>query len=138
LSIWIVTPSEQGPSAFESLAARDDSARLLREAGVPLIISSASWSNNVRRLRQEAGIAVANGLPYGEALIAVTSAPARVFGRDDTGVIAVGKRADLVLWTGDPFELSSTAERVWIGGELMPDANRQRELARRYHSQVTR
>jgi imidazolonepropionase-like amidohydrolase len=100
---------------------------------VPLIISSGDFDQNIRRLRQEAGTAVAHGLPHAEALRAVTKTPAEVFGRGaELGTVAVGKRADLVLWSGDPFETSTIAERVFIAGREMDLSSRQRLLVERY------
>lgn len=129
----IYQPSIQGPRAFETLLARDDTAALLEQAGVTLILSAGEdWDENSRRLRQEAGIAVAHGLDRDAALRAMTDTPARVFGWRDRGRVAKGRRADLVLWSGDPLELSTVAERVWIAGRPMSLDNRQRELAKRY------
>ena len=67
------------------------------------------------------------------ALEAVTLAPARVWGiADRTGSLEVGKDADVVIWSGDPFELSSHAEHVFIRGVEMPQTSRQTELLERY------
>jgi imidazolonepropionase-like amidohydrolase len=129
----ILRPSEQAPMSFDSVGARDDAAAILAKAGVKVIISAADWDQNVRRLRQEAGTAVANGLPRLAALRAITASPAEVFGRaGEIGTVAAGKRANLVLWSGDPLELSTVAERVWIDGASLPFDNRQRQLAERY------
>lgn len=126
-------PSLQGPRAFETLLARDDTAKILDEAGVTLVLSAGEdWDENSRRLRQEAGIAVAHGLSRAAALRAITDTPARVFRKTDRGLVAKGRRADLVLWSGDPFELSTVAERVWIAGRPMSLDTRQRALAKRY------
>jgi imidazolonepropionase-like amidohydrolase len=128
----LLKPSEQQPSSFDMLAARDDSATLLHQAGVKLVLSSYDWDNNVRRLRQEAGIAVAYGLPHAEALRAITSRPAELFGKTGVGMIKEGQRANVVLWSGDPLEVTSVARRVWIGGEPQALDHRQTELALRY------
>jgi imidazolonepropionase-like amidohydrolase len=129
----ILTPSDQLPWSFEMLGAREDTAALLAAAGVDVVISTASPGHNAGRLRQEAGVAVAHGLPWSKALTAITLAPARVFGRDaEVGSIAAGKRADLVLWSKDPLELDSVAERVFIDGAEQSLENRQKALARRY------
>ncbi len=129
----IVKPSEQVPGSFDALAARDDAATLLTEAGVQVVLSAVEWDQNIRRLRQEAGTAVAYGMPHAEALRAITSRPAALFGKGaELGTVSAGKRANLVLWSGDPLELSSIAERVWIDGVAMPQGNRQRELVKRY------
>lgn len=129
----ILRPSKQLPWHFSTLAARDDAPALLHAAGVELIVTSGSWDQNLRRLRQEAGIAVANGLPREAALATITRNPARAFGlADRIGTVAVGKRANLVLWSGDPLELETVAVKIWIDGRELPIDDRQMQLARRY------
>jgi imidazolonepropionase-like amidohydrolase len=89
----------------------------------------------VRDLLHAAGQAVAYGMDHAAALRAVTLAPATVWGAaDETGSLAVGKRADVVVWTGDPFELSTTAEHVFIGGREIERDSRQDRLFRRYRT----
>jgi imidazolonepropionase-like amidohydrolase len=84
-------------------------------------------------VRQEAGIAVSYGLPYGKAITAITLAPARAFGVDkDRGAIAAGKRADLVMWSGDPLETRTLCEQVWIAGVAQDMRTRHKELGERY------
>ena len=91
------------------------------------------FDQNARRIRQEAGIAVAHGLDYQKALTAITRTPAEVFGKGkELGTLEKGKRASLVLWSGDPFELSTLADAIWIDGAAMDLTTRQTELARRY------
>lgn len=129
----ILQPSAMEPSSFEALQSRDDAAALLQRAGVPLILTAGATDLGTTRVRQEAGIAVAYGLSREEALRAVTETPARVFGADkDLGVVAVGKRANLVLWSGDPLETTTEAVLVLVGGERMSLGTRQRDLAERY------
>lgn len=128
----LVRPSVQGPGSFDTLGGREDVATLLNAAGVPVVISTGPWSQTLRRLRQEAGIAVAYGLPHAEAIRAITQAPAQAFGRNDVGAVRPGMRANLVLWSGDPLELSSIAERVWVDGVEQSMDNRQRQLVERY------
>lgn len=128
-------PSTLGsPSTFDRLRARDDAATVLEAAGVEVLFSSGHDLKNHRRLRQEAGIAVAQGFPRAAAVAAITSRPARVFGARDIGVLARGMRADLVVWSGDPLELSTVAEKVFIGGVEQSLDNRQRRLVERYRS----
>ena len=80
-----------------------------------------------------AGNAVSYGMPFDAALRAVTLAPARVWGiADRYGSIEVGKDADLVVWSGDPFELTTAVEHVFISGREVPDESRQRALFERY------
>ncbi|HSI06733.1 MAG TPA: amidohydrolase family protein [Myxococcota bacterium] len=130
----IIQPSEQLPYGFDLLNARDDLPALLERAGVTVILTTGiADDQNARRLRYEAGIAVANGMSREGALRAITTTPAEVFDRGVAyGSITAGKRADLVLWSGDPFELSTQVERVWIEGNPMALDNRQRQLAERY------
>ena len=131
----VLVPSEQLPASFEALYARDDAATLLAKAGVPLVLGCSDFQK--RRLRQEAGIAVAYGLDRAVALSAITLAPAKALGLEkDVGTVEAGKRADVVLWSGDPLELSTVAERVFIGGEEQPQASRQRALVERYLQRV--
>ena len=126
-------PSTQQPSSFEELGARSDAARLLQQSHVPLVISAGPSSMDLGRLRQEAGVAVALGLPYDAAVRAITLAPARAFGKDkELGSVQVGKRANLVMWSGDPLELSEVAEKIWIDGVLQAGESRQDKLVRRY------
>lgn len=129
----ILTPSEASPWGFEALGARDDAAALLERAGVPLIISSGGWTHNIRRIRQEAGLAVAYGLPHAAAIRSITSRPAEVFGHGkELGTVRKGMRANLVLWSGDPLEVTTVAEAVWIDGVRQSLDNRQRRLVERY------
>lgn len=130
----IIQPTEQLPYGFDLLNARDDLPALLEQAGVSVIITSGIGDDqNARRLRFEAGFAVANGMSREAAMRAITTTPAEVFDRGASyGNIAAGKRADLVLWSGDPFELSTQVERVWIEGHSVPLGDRQRQLAERY------
>ena len=48
------------------------------------------------------------------------------------GTIAVGRSADLVLWSGDPLDVASTADQVWFDGRAIPMRSRQTELRDRY------
>lgn len=97
------------------------------------VVLASFESHHSRTLKQIAGNAVSYGLPYDAALRAVTLAPAQVWGiADRYGSIEVGKEADVVVWSGDPFELSTTVERVFIRGVLMPMETRQNDLLRRY------
>ncbi|HEV2148750.1 MAG TPA: amidohydrolase family protein [Longimicrobiaceae bacterium] len=120
------------PSSFERLGARYDNAALLRRAGVQVAFTT-NETHNARNLRQEAGNAVAYGLPYQEALRAVTLYPAQVWGVDAThGSLAPGKTANVVVWDGDPLELLTEVEHVFIGGREVPLVSRQTELRDRY------
>jgi imidazolonepropionase-like amidohydrolase len=132
----ILKPTASRPSRFETLRAIDDGAARLSAAGVELLITGAS-DMAPGRLRQEAGIAVAFGLPRPLALRAITLAPARLAGREgELGSLESGKRANLVIWSGDPLELSTVALTVLIDGQERSLRTRQRQLAERYRDRA--
>ena len=129
----LLRPSGQQPWGFEAIASRDDIATKLHDAGVSVILSAGGWSQNARRIRQEAGTAVAYGMPYNAAMKAITQAPAKAFNLErEVGTIQRGKRANMVLWDADPFELQSTVEAIWIQGISQKLEDRQIALANRY------
>ena len=128
----IVKPLSNSPAGFDRLGARFDNASLLHLAGVKVVIGSFN-SHNARWLLHEAGNAVRFGLPWGVALRAVTLAPAEALRVGDLyGSLEPGKVGNLVVWTGDPFELSTRVEAVVIRGVVTSPDNRQIELLRRY------
>lgn len=117
---------------FDGLAATLENAARLHEAGVRLAFATFD-AHNSRLLRQAAGNAVAYGLPWDAALAAVTTVPAEIWGiGDGYGSIEAGKAADLVVWSGDPFELLSSVERVFVDGREVGLDSRQRRLFERY------
>jgi imidazolonepropionase-like amidohydrolase len=119
------------PVSFERLGARYDNAAILREHGVKIAITPND-THNSRNIAQEAGNAVAYGLPYEEALRAITRSPAEIWGVPDHGSLAPGQVADLVVWSGDPLELLTSVEHVLIAGREIPLTSRQTELRDRY------
>ncbi|MFC0679499.1 amidohydrolase family protein [Lysobacter korlensis] len=129
-----VDPLANLPSSFDEIGASLDNAAKLRAAGVPVSFSqSGDGSHNARKVRQLAGNAVANGLPWEDGLKGLTSVPAEALGvAGELGSIAPGQRADLVLWTGDPLEVSAIAAQVWLDGKAIPMRSRQTELRDRY------
>jgi imidazolonepropionase-like amidohydrolase len=122
------------PQSFAALGTRQENAALLQKAGVPVaIIADAGETFRVHRIRQHAGIAVAAGLPWDEALKAVTLTPAQIFGAADRiGSLQPGKDANLVVWSGDPFELSTRATHVFIRGRELDERSRQERLVEKY------
>jgi imidazolonepropionase-like amidohydrolase len=119
------------PTSFSTLRSRYDNAALLEAAGVNVsLMTPGAWNLNV--LRQEAGNAVRAGMPWQAALAAVTSRPAAAFGQDDYGTLAAGKLGSVVLWSGDPFETSTVARRVFVRGHELPLRTRMTELFERY------
>ena len=130
----IVSALPNLPRAFEALGARLDNAALLAAAGVPVALSPrARTEHSSRTLRLEAGNAVANGLPWELALAAITRVPAAIFdmGRS-SGMLAPGSPADLVIWSGDPFEPLTRPRHVIIAGRELLLRSRQTDLRDRY------
>ena len=127
----ILTPIDNIPSSFDSLGSRLDNAYILQKAGVKLIISSHE-THNAYLSRQGAGIAVSYGLPWEEAIKALTINISESFNLDEIGAIKSGYKADLVVWDGDPLEVTSFVERVFISGKEVPVENRSMRLRDRY------
>ena len=122
------------PDRLESTASRSDNAALCEAAGVPVMLATFS-SHNSRRLRQLAGNAVRAGMSQEGALRAVTLEAARGFGLEKThGSIEKGKRANLVVWSGDPFEFSTRVETMYIEGARVDLESRQDRLFERYRT----
>ena len=126
----VINALDNLPGSFDGLGARLDNAALLHEAGITLLFTSGE-THNARKLRQVAGNAVTNGLPYEVAMAAMTSLPAEIFGGRPR-MIAPGLRADVVIWSGDPLEVTSAADQVIINGKLDPMTSRQTQLLERY------
>jgi imidazolonepropionase-like amidohydrolase len=129
------------PDDFEGLAASRNNAGHLQAAGVTVVLGPLGGVGGTTpvNLPGYAGNAVGQGtvpggkgLTKGQALASITANPARVLGLADTGTLEVGKRADIVLWDGDPLELMSTPVAVWIDGAAQPMTSRQTLLAQRY------
>ena len=122
------------PADFDEIGATLENAARLHTAGVRVSFSqTGDASHNARKIRQLAGNAVANGLPWEAALAGLTSVPAGSFGvGDELGTIAIGQRADLVLWSGDPLDVANVAQQVWLDGRAIPMRSRQTELRDRY------
>jgi imidazolonepropionase-like amidohydrolase len=127
----LVEPLDNIPS-YDGLGVRHENAALLAKAGVRVALLETD-THNARNLRQQAGNAVANGMAWEQALRAVTLAPAEIFGvADRYGSLTPGKVADVVVWSGDPFEFSTAVEHVYIRGREIPLTSRQTELLERY------
>ena len=127
----LVEPTSNIPS-YDALGIRLENAALLVQAGVRVALVDSD-THNARNLRQEAGNAVSYGLPWEQALRAVTLAPAEIFGvADRYGSLEPGKIANVVVWSGDPFEFATGVEHVLIRGREIPLRSRQTELLERY------
>ena len=130
----ILNPLDDLPESFDAIGATLENAARLDRAGVTIAFTFDDPApHNIRRLRQAAGVAVAHGLRWESALAALTRNPAEIFGvADRNGSIAPGRPADLVLWSGDPLEVSTLADRVFVQGEAVPMQSRQTLLRDRY------
>jgi imidazolonepropionase-like amidohydrolase len=128
----ILDPTANLPGQLSAPDVRDDNAAILAKAGVTVAISTLGDASMARTIRQLAGVAVANGLPWEQGLAAITSVPAAIFGKPTRGLITPGSPADLVVWSGDPLELSSRAEVVLIGGVPQSLQTHQTRLRDRY------
>jgi imidazolonepropionase-like amidohydrolase len=125
-------PRETGERYDAAYAA----AARLHEAGVRFCIRSAG-SNNTRNLPYEAAMAVAHGLPPEEGLKAVTRSPAEILGvADQLGAIEAGKRANLVITTGDPLQVSTRVLGVFIDGRPYEPVNKQTRLFDKYQKRL--
>jgi imidazolonepropionase-like amidohydrolase len=128
----VLDPFSDLPASFGALHSRPDAAALLQKAGVRVILADLGSPHFAHRLRQAAGNAVAAGMSYDAAIESLTRVPAEVFGIADTGTIRAGASASLVVWNGDPLEVTTWPERMWIRGQEVSLATRQDLLTERY------
>jgi len=136
----IFDPINNLPSSYETLGSRLDNAKLLHDAGVKMMFTGMGWQNthNAYLVRQSAGNAVANGLPYHVAIQAITSNPAQIFGLPGYGEIKVGADATLILWSADPLEVMSNPDLVLIDGKEYSLKNRATRLRDRYYQRAAK
>lgn len=110
----------------------------LAKRGVKIAISSADGggpvsSHSARNLPYAAGFAVGYGLPYDDALKAITLNVAEMFGfGDKLGSLDVGKMANVVLANGDPLDVRTDVKQVYIQGVAVPMVSRQTQLRDEY------
>ena len=128
----VMEPNRDIPS-FDGLGARLDNVTLLRQAGVKVVIAQGD-AGGERSLRYAAGNAVRNGVSWDDALKMITAWPAEAFGLAQYGSLAPGKVANVVIWSGDPFEFSSAAEKVFIRGQDASLSTRENDLRDRYRT----
>lgn len=127
----ILDPEANLPFGFDQLGSTLKNAGRLAKAGVQ--VSIGMETHNIRLARQHAGNAVANGLKWEQGLAALTINVAKLYGIDDKlGSLEAGKLADVVIWSGDPLEVTEAAERVFIAGEPINMQSRQSKLRDRY------
>jgi imidazolonepropionase-like amidohydrolase len=132
----IVDPLANLPSSFERLSARLDNAALLHQAGVRFAIAPGPGTVDAHQARlvlQLAGNAVANGLPWDAAFAAVSRGPAEIFGAGNLGRLERNYLADVVIWDGDPLQVTSAPTAVFIEGVEQSLTSRQTQLRDRYN-----
>ena len=130
----ILQPIDNIPNSFNELGSRLDNASMLHKSGVKILIGSHE-THNAYLSRQGAGIAVSYGLPWEEALKGLTKNIAEVFKLEKRGSIQPGYIADIVIWSGDPLEVTSFVEQVYLSGKAVPTKNRSMRLKDRYINQ---
>jgi len=130
----MVDPHDNLPASFDSVEARLDNVVLLEAAGVEYAITNASALGIQRAatLAQHAGNAVGNGLDWDKAFAAITSTPAKWFGLKG-GSVAKGADATLVVWDGDPLDVTSAPTDILIEGQRQSLVSRQTALRDRYN-----
>ena len=128
----IVGPIYAAPKEWERYDAVYKMPGELAKRGVKIAFASFD-AHQARNLPYAAGFAVAFGLPYDEAMKALTLYPAQIWGVDDQlGSLDVGKTANIVVANGDPLDVKTDVKRVFIQGREVPMVNRQTELRDRY------
>jgi imidazolonepropionase-like amidohydrolase len=129
----IVDPLEDLPAGFDRLRSRSDNAAILASSGVTVVLSTSS-SHQARLLWQRAGNAVRLGMDHDAALRAVTEAPADAFGLKGYGRLEPGAVGNVVVWSGDPLQIGTRAEHVFVRGREQPLETRQTLLLDRYRA----
>jgi imidazolonepropionase-like amidohydrolase len=129
----ILDPLEDLPQRFDRLRSRSDNAALLSQAGVSVVLATFS-SHQSRLLWQRAGNAVRLGMDHDAAIRAVTEAPAEAFGLRGYGRLEAGAVGNLVIWSGDPLQIGSRVEHVFVRGREQSLETRQTLLLNRYRS----
>ena len=127
----IVNPFDNIPDSFDELASNIRIAASLEKAGIKVMFSE-SRTHNYHLIRQGAGNAVANGMSYTGAIMALTSNVAESFNIPERGRLQQGMKADLVIWEGDPLEPSTFPSKVYINGNDMDLSTRSSRLTERY------
>lgn len=134
----ILDPHANLPGNFNGVGSRLDNAVLLEEAGVEyaFMTNTADTSHFIYVLRQHAGNAVGNGLDWDSAFKAISSVPASWFNQR-IGQLVQGGEATVIVWDGDPLEVTSTPVYIMIEGEVQSLDSRQRALRDRYNPTST-
>ena len=132
------------PAQFEQLAATQSNIGRMKRAGVQVAIGMINDrdAHQLRYSMQYAGNLVAlnkvpraSGLSWDEAFAAISSGPAQIMGLGSKlGSLKAGRQGDVVIWTGDPLELTTQVDKVFIDGVEQSLSNRQERLRERYRN----
>jgi len=132
------------PASFEQLSATQSNVGRMRAAGINVAIGMINddEARQVRLSTQYAGNLVGigrvpghTGLTWNQAFAAISSGPAEAVGMGaEIGSLRPGRRGDVVIWDGDPLELSTGVDAVWIDGVRQSLENRQTRLRDRYRN----
>ncbi|MGH2569511.1 MAG: amidohydrolase family protein, partial [Bacteroidota bacterium] len=130
----IVTPIHAAPARrWEDYDTQFTLPMKLQSAGVRFCISGDASASNSRNTPHHAATAVAYGLPKEDGLKAITLYAARVLGiADRVGSLEVGKDATLIVTDGDPLELSTSVERVFMQGKTIDLRDKHKQLYNKY------
>jgi imidazolonepropionase-like amidohydrolase len=138
----ITQPLVDLPASFEQLGATQSNVGRMVRAGVKVALGGMTGGSDAqpRNLKQFAGNLVAlskvpgaSGLTWSQAFAAITSVPAEIAGLGArAGRLAPGAAGDLVVWDGDPLEVTTTAERVFVDGVEQSRSDHQTRLKDRY------
>jgi imidazolonepropionase-like amidohydrolase len=131
----IVGPIYEDPKPYERYDAVYGLPTQLYKRGVKIVFASYD-AHNVRNLPYQAGYATAFGLPYDEALKAITLNAAETWGvADQLGSLDTGKTANIVVANGDPLDVRTDVKQVFIAGQEVPMTSRQTRLRDQYSGQ---
>ncbi|HZH97633.1 MAG TPA: amidohydrolase family protein, partial [Fimbriimonadaceae bacterium] len=126
----------QGFGEFDPYDTQLVAPGILQRAGVLFAFQSSS-SAMVFNLPQQAGYVSAFGLSRDDALKALTINAARILGLDKRiGSLEVGKDANVIVTTGDPMEITTHVQHLFIGGKPVSLKNRFTELYRKYEARL--
>ncbi len=130
----VLNPLQNLPRSFDELGATGANAARLARAGVKVAFLAPD-THNARLLPQSAGNAVAMGMRWTDAVDAISVNPAEIFGiADHYGTLEKGMDADVVIWNGDPLEVMTSPDAVFVKGQAIPMRSRQTALRDRYET----
>ncbi|HQA19170.1 MAG TPA: amidohydrolase family protein, partial [Novosphingobium sp.] len=136
----LATPLNDLPASFEQLGATQSNVGRMKAGGVK--VSLGAFFDQPRYAPQYAGNLVgltkvpgASGLTWNQAFAAISSGPAEILGMGDRfGSLRPGRAGDVVIWDGDPLEVTSGVVSVYIDGTEQPLDNHQTRLRDRYNT----